>query len=104
MNKAISGKNYPMFGKSHSVDTIAKMSSAHKGKTLSAITKIKMSAAKGNIIFIYDTHGILVSIFNSGKKAAKYFKSSYMTIYRYTNKNKLFKDQWVLTTSENNSI
>lgn len=103
MSEALSGENNPMFGKSHSAETLAKMSSAHKGKTHSAITKTKMSAAKGTIIYVYNAHGILVNSFCSGKEAAKYFECSYMTIYRYTDKNKLFRDQWILSSSENNS-
>lgn len=104
ISEALSGENNPMFGKSHSVETLAKMSSAHKGKTKSAITKAKMSAAKGTTIYVYDAHGgILINSFSSGKEAAKYFGCSYMTIYRYTDKNKLFKNQWILSSSENNS-
>jgi len=103
MSEALSGENNPMFGKSHSAETLAKMSSAHKGKTHSAITKAKMSAAKGTTIYVYNAHGILVNSFCSGKEVAKYFECSYMTIYRYTDKNKLFRGQWILSSSENNS-
>lgn len=100
IREALSGENNPMFGKSHSAETLAKMSSAQKGKIFSAETKAKMSVAKKTIIYVYDAQGTLVNSFCSGKETAKYFKCSYMTIYRYTDKNRLFRDQWILSTSE----
>jgi len=89
-------------GYKHLAETKAKMSSAHKGKVKSEETKARMSAAKGTTIYIYDAQGILVNSFCSGKETARYLECSYMTIYRYVDKNKLFKGKWILSSSEKN--
>ena len=41
----MSGENHPMFGKTHSAETKAKISEVNKGKRLSAETKAKISEA-----------------------------------------------------------
>jgi hypothetical protein len=46
MSKSHSGEKNHFYGKSHSVETKAKMSKIRKGKKLSVETKLKMSAAK----------------------------------------------------------
>jgi group I intron endonuclease len=49
MSIAKSGENHFMYGKTHSEETLKKMREAHKGKTLSAETKAKMSLAQRSI-------------------------------------------------------
>jgi hypothetical protein len=46
MSQAKSGENHPMFGQTHSADTLAKMSEAKFGKTHSDETLAKMCEAK----------------------------------------------------------
>jgi group I intron endonuclease len=88
----------------HSAETKAKMSEAHKGKTLSAETIAKMSLAKGgSTIYVYDTQGTLVNTFSSARKAAVHLECSYPTILKFAKNGLLFKDKWVLSTSERSS-
>ena len=46
MSEAQKGKNNPMYGKKHSVETINKIAEANKGKKRSEETRNKMSTAK----------------------------------------------------------
>lgn len=120
MSEAKTGKNNPMFGRTHSAETIAKISEANsgennpmygktkedhpcgmKGKTHSTDTLAKMSAAKGRgTIYVYNLDKTtLVNSFPSARKAAKYFNSNHNTINKYTSNGKIFKEQWILSTS-----
>lgn len=121
-----SGKNHPMFGKTHSAETKALISEALSGiknpmfgkiredhpiigkkgesnpmfdKSHSVETKIKMSAIKGTIIYVYDSQGSLVNTFNSARKAAEYFDVSKNTIIKYAKNHQIFKENWILSTS-----
>jgi len=116
-----SGRNHPLFGKSRLPETIVKISNAmigkthsaetkaligkvHKGKCLSAETKALMSLAKNKIIFVYtldsDSKGLILhKFFNSCIDAAKYFDCTTRTLSRYLDKNKLYKNQWILSSS-----
>lgn len=115
-----SGENHPLFGKSRLPETRAKISKAitgkihtaetkaligkiHKGKLISAETKALMSLAKNKTIFVYTSDPdskdlILYKFFNSCIEAAKYFDSTTRTISRYLDKNKLYKNQWILSS------
>lgn len=46
---------------------------------------------------------ILDKSFNTSTDAAKFFKCSTRTISNYLNKNKLYKKQWILTSSDSNA-
>jgi len=82
ISKARLGELHPMYGRNHSDST-----------------KIKMSIAKGTPIFVYSNDSnTLVYNFTSLKKASEFFNCSDHTIKRYLN-GKLFKKQWILTTS-----
>lgn len=78
------GKNHPLYGKNHSLDTLK-----------------KMSIAKGTPIFVYNSDGItLVNTFTSSKKASEFFNCSDHTIKRSPFiSGKLFKKQWILSTT-----
>ena len=93
------GENNPMFGKTHSAETRAKMSEAHKGKSQSAETIAKISATQGTAIYIYNSVGILVNTFTSAKKAALHFECSQSTILKYAQNGQKFKENWILSTS-----
>lgn len=142
MSIAKSGKNHPLYGKTHSEKTIMRMSETHKGKTFSAETLAKMSVAQRNINrtgknhpmigkngpMFGKTHSVetkaLMSIRKTGvnslvnkkvyvylsiiptilshkfiscTEAAKYFSCSAMTISRYAKSGKLFQDMWILS-------
>lgn len=72
-----------MLGLNHSPDTLVKMSLAKGGGT----------------IYIYDTHGSLVNSFHSARKAAEFLKTDHQVIMRYLRSGKVFKEQWILSTS-----
>ena len=84
MSAAKLGENHPMFGKTHSAQTLD-----------------KMSAALGTAIYVYDTQGSLAYTFSSARKAALHFKCSHVTIANYVKIGKLFQDKWILSLSEN---
>lgn len=93
-----------MTGKTHSAETKALIGKVHKGKCLSEETKALMSLAKNKTIFVYtldsDSKGLILhKFFNSCVDAAKYFDCTTRTLSRYLDKNKLYKDQWILSSS-----
>lgn len=127
IGKGKTRENNPMFGKTHSTETIILMSEAkigennpmfgktgighpNYGKTLSDGTKAKMSEAhKGENnsmskkVFIYSSdpltkETILYKSFDTCTEAAKYFNCSQATISRYLDKNKLYKNQWIFSS------
>lgn len=79
------GENHPFFGRNHSSETIAKISVSKGGGT----------------IYVYDSKGSLVNIFNSTREAGKFFNCSHVTIYKYLKNGKLFKKQWIFSTLKN---
>jgi len=83
LSEAKLGENHPMFGRNHSTNTL-----------------LKMSIAKGTPIFVYNSDNTtLVYTFTSSKKASKFFNCSDHTIKRYFISGKLFKNQWILSTT-----
>lgn len=117
---AKAGENNPMFGKTgenssrgmlgkiYSAETISLMKEVKSGenrprgmsgKTHSVDTKSKISETKGTNIYVYDTQGSLVNTFNSARKAGEYFDSNFNTILKYARNGKLFKSNWILSTS-----
>ena len=78
------------------------------GKFHSAATKAKISQSMNKKVFVYTLDSdskslILHKSFNSCAEAAKYFNCSTCTITNYLDKNKLYKRQWILTSSETRS-
>lgn len=109
-------------GKTLTTETKAKISSIHMGKTFSAETKRKMSAAKLSVkhpffgkthsaetkikmskkVFVYynATESMtLLHEFDSCSDAAKFFNCITRTISNYLDKNKLYKKQWLLSST-----
>jgi len=108
------GENHPRFGISLTDNVITNMKEAQKkidrtgiknprgmlGLNHSPDTLVKMSLAKGGgTIYIYDTHGSLVNSFHSARKAAEFLKTDHQVIMRYLRSGKVFKEQWILSTS-----
>lgn len=59
-----------------------------------------MSLTKGEgIIYIYNTQGSFVNSFYSARKAAEFLKIDYQVIMIYLRSGKIFKEQWILSTS-----
>ena len=108
ISEALSGDNHhrAMLGKNHSAETKAKISLALSGdnhpqfgKCPSAETRAKMSASLGTAILVYSEDLTLANRFSSAREAAKFFNCSDGTIGRYAKSGKLFKKEWVLSTS-----
>ena len=94
----ITGEKHHLFGKSHSAESIAKMSLAHSGKTLSKETKDKISLAKGKPIYVYSSDKFtLINTLNSARKAGEFFDVSRDIIIRYARKEQIFRDKWILS-------
>jgi len=114
MSEAKIGEKHPNYGRVTSVEILAKMSAANKGKTHTPVTKALITEAlKGNNnsskkIFVYSFDAetketILYKSFDTCTEATKFFNCSNGTISYYLNKNsgtapKLFKKQYILST------
>jgi len=93
----MSGQNNHMFGKSLSSETLALMSEAKSGDNNPMFGKYKK-------VFLYtldsDSKGlILYKSFNSRVDAIEFFDCSPRTISNYLDKNKLYKKQWILSST-----
>jgi group I intron endonuclease len=119
----ISGENNSFFGKTHSAETVAKMRKIQRsinrtgknnpmyGKSLSISTKALMSKAKigennpaSKSVYLYSIDPVtknltLINFFNTCSDTAKYLNFSIRTLSNYLDKNKLYKNQWILSTS-----
>lgn len=107
-SEAMKGKGHPFFGKAHTADTLAKMREAKTGennlnfgKTHTAETLTKFYKK----VFVYSLdealkESILIKYFDSCSDAAKFFNCSTRVISYYIDKNKLYKNQWMLYSSE----
>ena len=94
ISKALSGENHYNFGKTHLAQTLALMSEAKMGN------KNLMSKK----VFVYSFNlemkeTTLYKSFDTYTEATKHFNCSNATISKYLNKNKLYKNQWFLTSS-----
>jgi group I intron endonuclease len=77
------GENHPMFGRTHSVETLE-----------------KISANLGTAIFVYCSKELtLINSFSSANKASKHFKVSCPTILKYVKSGELFQEKWILSTT-----
>jgi len=91
-------ENNPLFGKTHDKSTIELMKQKALGRVHSDETKLKMSAAKGSPIYIYEkcsSEGFkLIGSFVSARRAGKFLEISGSTIIRYKNSGEIFKDRY----------
>jgi len=83
---ANSGVNHPNFGRNRSEET-----------------KLKMSLAKSKKVFVYSFDSLsnettLHKCFNSYTEATKYFDCSKRTLSSYVDKNKLYKNKWIISS------
>lgn len=113
MSIAQSGKNNPMYGKisgnhpkgmlgkSHSQETIKKMSG--KNNPMYGKTGENHPMSKSVFVYSFDSETkniILYKSFNTCIEAAKFFDCSIRTLSRYLDKNKLYKNQWILLSEQ----
>ena len=94
-------QNNPLFGKTHDKSlrpTIELIKQKALGRVHSEETKLKMSAAKGSTIYIYEkctSEGFkLIGSFVSARRAGKFLEISGSTIIRYKNSGEIFKDRY----------
>jgi group I intron endonuclease len=90
--------NNPLFGKTHSKDSIELMRQMALGRIHSEDTKLKMSAIRGNPVNIYEkcsSEGFkLIGNFVSARRAGKFLDISGSTVIRYMNSGEIFKDRY----------
>jgi len=89
-----------MYGKTSSIEILAKLSKIQKDKVVYSKTKAKINTTKGTTIYIYSVEGKLENNFSSVRKAGKYFNCCHNRILRFINIDRLFKNQWLLSSSK----
>ena len=93
-----SKENNPLFGKTHNKSTIDLMKHKALGRTHNEETKLKMSLAKGNPIYIYEkssSEGFkLIGSFVSARRAATFLEISGSTIIKYRNSGEIYKNRY----------
>ncbi len=77
------GESNPFYGKTHSTETLTKMSKKVFVYSLDSVSNEK----------------ILFKSFNNITEAAKYFDCNKRTLFNYIDNNKLYKKQWILSYS-----
>lgn len=85
-----------------------KISKAMLGKSPTKEAKLKMSEAKGTIIYLYSLDFQLLDTFISSRVAAKYFNHSHTVMIKYARSGEIFQDKFVLSleklSSSSNSL
>jgi len=74
LSEAKKGENHPFFGKTHSAETISKISIARGGGT----------------VYVYNTQGLLINCFSSARKAGLHFDVTFSTIFKYAQNGQIF--------------
>lgn len=91
-------KNNPLFGKTHSKDTIKLIWQKALGRIDSDETKLKMNVVRGNPVNIYkkcSSEGFkLISSFVSARRTGKFLGISGSTVIRYMNFGEIFKERY----------
>nr|YP_009364304.1 hypothetical protein [Ophiocordyceps sinensis]ARF03396.1 hypothetical protein [Ophiocordyceps sinensis] len=91
-------------GKTHNESAIELMRQKALGRIHSEETKLKMSAVRGNPIYIYEkcsSEGFkLIGSFVSARRAGKFLDISGSTIIRYKNSGEIFKEKYKFSGSK----
>ena len=92
------GENNPLYGKIHSEETKELMKQKAIGRKHSEGTKLKMSAKRGNPVYVYEkcsSEGFkLIGSFVSARRAGVFLGMSGSTVNRYVNSGGIFKDRY----------
>ena len=109
-----SAEKNPFYGKIHSPDSLVKMSEAkfgtknpmfgRTGENNPKFGKTGENHPKSKKVFVYsfdlETKEIILhKCFGTCTEATKFFNCSNSTISKYLDKNKLFQNKWILTSS-----
>ena len=98
---------HPMFGKTHDVFALSKISKPGKlnpmfGKNHSIESKLKMSLAKSTVsLGLYDNKNNLIKPFCSQIEISKYLNLSKSTISRYLKSGKLLLNKYFIRNNKN---
>lgn len=91
-------ENNPLFGKTHSNDTIELMRQKALGRKHSEETKLKMSKIRGNPVNIYEKCSSerfrFIGSFVSARRAGKFMGVSSSTVMKYVNSGEIFKERY----------
>ena len=92
------GVNNPLHGKIHSEETKELMKQKAIGRKHSVDTKLKMSAKRGNPVYVYEkcsSEGFkLIGSFVSARRAGVFLDMSGSTVNRYVKSGAVFKDRY----------
>lgn len=101
MSLTRSGENKPLYGKTHNEKTIELMRANPLNRKHTSETKDKMSKAQGNPVNIYEKCSSeefkLIGSFVSARRAAKFLNMSGSTIIRYMNSGQVFNERYKLS-------
>jgi len=90
--------NNPMYGKTHSMDTIKLMKQKALGRIHYEETKLKMSITRGNPVIIYEkcsSEGFkFIGSFVSARRASKFLGISSTTVLKYMKSGEIFKNRY----------
>jgi hypothetical protein len=91
-------------GKIHNKSSIELMKQKALGRIHSEETKLKMSAVRGNPIYIYEKLSSdeirLIGSFVSARRAGKFLDISGSTIIRYKNSGEIYKDRYKFSSKK----
>jgi group I intron endonuclease len=97
-------ENNPLFGQTHKESSIDLMKQKALGRIHTEETKLKMSLARGNPIYIYEkcsSEGFkLIGSFVSARRAGKFLEISGSTIIRYRNSGEIYKDRYKFSAKQ----
>ena len=97
------GVNNPLYGKIHSEKTKELMKLKAIGRKHSEDTKLKMSAKRGNPVYIYEKCSLegfkLIGSFVSARRAGVFLGMSGSTVNRYVNSGAIFKDRYKFSSA-----
>jgi hypothetical protein len=88
------------FGKSHSLETLQKMSNLLKGQNNPRFSKFGGDNPISKKVYVYELNKPLpILTFNSQSETAVYFNSNNFTISRYVIRGKLYLKKYILSSS-----
>lgn len=92
-----SGESHPFFGKKHTEESKIKNRLSNIGLKRSIETKIKIGLASTKSVYVYSSENLNLHIsFNNCKNAAEYFNCTLRSISKYLDKDKIYKNKWLL--------
>lgn len=92
-----SGESHHFFGKKHTEESKIKNRLSNLGQKRSIETRLKIGLASTKSVYVYTSEEFNLHIsFNSCKDAAQYFNCTQRSISKYLDKDKIYKNKWML--------